>query len=111
MTGSRKGTVHDVILLTLVEHYRAAKEFRCILVKDRLFIKAIILPFLYILHVIPIPPLSTAAFCLLLLLSSPFLLLTDESYYLSTHAHAGAQRLYVSLCFRPVSLLKVSWLI
>lgn len=53
--------------ITLVQHYKAAKEFRCVnLVEVSLFIRALILPLPHILHVIPIPALLTAALCLFL---------------------------------------------
>ncbi len=74
-------------LITLVQNYRAAKEFRCDLMG---------------LYVIPIPPCSTAALCLPL--SSPFLLLTD-SHYLSAHTDTHTHVTFlpnVSLCLRPV---------
>lgn len=50
-------------LITLVQHYKAAEEFRTNLMEGGLFIKAIALPRLCIPHAIPITPLLTAALC------------------------------------------------
>lgn len=80
-----------VNLITLVQHYRAAQEFRCDLTKAALFTKPSLSLFLCILDVIPIAPLSTAALCLLPSLKPPYY---EQARVISPHTHV--RRLHIS---------------